>query len=197
MQILALFAALTGNPTFGAPVGAAPASTALVVPRGRAVLLDGRADAAEWADAATVSLSNGGRLLIKRDSAYVYVAVTVPAPRVFGVNLYLAPADTVGPYLNLHASAKLGERTGRGGGWPAWHWWNNVGWTANVARFNAFDGQRFLPDVAKEFQIALARWPGAAFRLSLDLESAHGTEQPLSTRVRVDGLHWVSGRLRE
>ena len=98
-------------------------------------------------------------------------------------------------YLNLHASAKLGERTGNNPAWPDWRWWNNEGWSANVARFNAFEGERFLPDVAKEFQIALTRLPAPGFRLSLDLETPGGTEQPLTAGSRADGLHWCSVHL--
>lgn len=167
----------------------------LVVPTGRPVLLDGRVDGTEWDAAARVNLAGGARLLLKHDATYVYVAVVLPAPRIFGVNLYLAPLDTGSAYLNLHASARLGERTGFASAWPEWHWWNNAGWVANVARFNGFEGQRFLPDVVKEFQIAIARWPGTTFRISLDLETSTGTEYPATTALRVDGKSWYVGHL--
>lgn len=167
----------------------------LLVPKGRPVLLDGRVDGAEWDDAARADLAGGARLLLKHDATYVYAAVVLPAPQLFGVNLYVAPLDTGSAYLNLHASARLGERVGSTSSWPEWQWWNNVDWAANVTRFNGFEGQRFLPDVVKEFQIAIARWPGAAFRLSLDLETPDGTEYPVTTALRADGMAWYVGHL--
>jgi hypothetical protein len=179
----------------GAPAQTTVASDSVTVPTGQHVLLDGRVEDAEWADAKVVLIAPGFRLLLKHDSAYLYVAVLPPQSRLFGVNLYLAPSDTILPYLNLHASARLGERTGIRTAWPEWRWWNNTRWSANVTRFNGFEGERFLPDAAKEFQIALTRLPGSTFRLSIDLETPTGTEQPLTTQLHVDGRHWYSLRL--
>jgi hypothetical protein len=176
----------------GLPAVATPGRDSVTVPHGRSVLLDGRVEAAEWKDAKIVQVTQGLRLLLKHDSAYLYVAVLPAEARTFGVNLYLAAGDTILPYLNLHASARLGERTGTRTSWPEWRWWNNSDWSANVARFNGFERERFLPDVAKEFQIALTRLPGPSFRLSLDLETPTETEEPLSTGPFVDGRHWYS-----
>ncbi|MEI7036500.1 hypothetical protein [Fulvimonas yonginensis] len=167
----------------------------LFVPRGLPVLLDGRIDGAEWGDAAEIRLAHDVRLLLKHDGRFVYAAVVLPAPRVFGVNLYLARDGAAGAYLNLHASARLGERSGYGKAWPEWRWWNNSGWTANVARFNGFEGQRFLPDRAKEFQIAMARWPRDGFRISLDIETSEGTASPVANSLHADGRNWYVGRL--
>src|SRR6202011_819812 len=154
------FALATSLFLLSLPPAATPGRDSVTVPQGRSVLLDGRVEETEWEDAKVVLIAHGLRLLLKHDSAYLYVAVLPAEPRTFGVNLYLAPSDTILPYLNLHASAKLGERTGTRTSWPEWRWWNNTGWSANVARFNSFERERFLPDVAKEFQIALTRLPG-------------------------------------
>ncbi len=167
----------------------------LRIPFGRSVLLDGNVRPAEWADARVVQLSSGARLLLKHDSTYLYVAVAPSAPRIFGLNLYIAPNEGAAPYLNLHASAKLGERWGRSGAWPDWQWWNNRDWSANVVRFNAFEEPRFLPEVGKEVQIAITRLPGSRFRLALDVETATGTELPLDQGAIADGMRWLTLQL--
>lgn len=61
----------------------------------------------------------------------------------------------------------------------------------NVERFNAFTGQRFLPDTVKEFQIALDRLPGTRFLLTFDVETLDGTELPPTDGPSQDGVHWI------
>ena len=165
-----------------------------LIPHGYSVLMDGHLDGTEWADACELSVSPTYRLLLKHDAAYLYLAVVRSTPAVFGVNLYLRLPDALF-YLNLHASAKLGERQGRYRAWPDWVWWNNAGWSANVERFNAFTGERFLPDTVKEFQIALGRLPGPNFLLTLDVETAVATEQPVGNGPVRDGVHWMALRI--
>jgi hypothetical protein len=165
----------------------------LAVPSGRSILVDGRVEAEEWRDARSVAAGPGVRLLLKRDARFLYVAVARTESAVFGVNLYLGAPHGV-DYLNLHASAKLAERRGRAGAWPDWVWWNNAGWTANVARGEDFERRRFLPDDAKEFQIALRRLPAHDFVLSLDIESAAGATPLLVDLPERDGLHWLTLR---
>lgn len=166
-----------------------------VVPRGERILIDGRADAAEWADACEALVTPEYTLLVKQDTGYLYLAVVRSTPAIFGVNLYLTTIEPRAPYLDLHASAKMGERVGRRGAWPEWTWWNHHEWSVNVARFNAFEGQRFLPDTAKEFQIALSRLPGRNFLLTLDVEKPDGTILPVTSGPAYDGMHWVAFRL--
>jgi hypothetical protein len=161
------------------------------VPHGRPILIDGRIGADEWGDACEIVVTPSYRILLKRDSAYIYLAIVRSVPEVFGVNLYLATPGSDSAYLDLHASAKLGERVGRHNAWPEWVWWNNRGWSANVERFNAFTGQRFLPDTAKELQIALARLPGKQFLLTFDIETVDGTELPVADGPVHDGMHWI------
>ncbi len=189
-RLAAVAAALLVSPS------PAPPGDALLVPRARLpILLDGKVEDAEWRDARSVRLGSGLRLLVKHDSAYLYLALDPGESKLFGVNLYLASDDTARTYLALHASAKLGERTGRRGAWPGWDWWNNAGWAANVVRFNAFEGQRFLPEVGKEYQISLSRLPAAPFRMSLDLEGPDGASEPVTAGPTADGLHWLTVRL--
>jgi hypothetical protein len=165
-----------------------------IIPHGHGILIDGRLDATEWADACEIRVTPTYRLLVKYDTAYLYLAVVRSTPTVFGVNLYLALPESTA-YHNLHASAKLGERLGRRDAWPDWVWWNNRSWSANVERFNAFTGERFLPDTAKEFQIALTRLPGSQFLLTFDIETTAATEQPVVNGLTQDGVHWITLRL--
>jgi hypothetical protein len=169
-------------------------ANALAIPHGRAVLADGRLEPEEWRDAREVPAAAEARLFLKRDDQFLYVAVVPTTPALFGVNLYLGEGDAPA-YLNLHASAKLGERRGRAGAWPEWTWWNNAGWAANVVRLDSFDDRRFLPDSAKEFQIRLDRIPSSAFTLSVDLERAQGTTPLRFDAPERDGLHWLTLRL--
>jgi hypothetical protein len=177
------------------PTDSTRPSTPLTIPVGRHVLLDGKVRDEEWSDARVVPLASGARLLLKRDDAYLYVAIVPTGTRIFGVNLYIAQDERATEYLNLHASAKLGERVGHADAWPEWRWWNNHDWAANVARFNAFEGERFLPDERKEMQIALSRLPGTRFLLTLDLENPGQVEHPIETGVTADGLHWLEVQL--
>jgi hypothetical protein len=161
------------------------------IPHGHAILIDGHLETTEWDDACEIPVTSNYRLLVKHDTAYFYIAVVRSTAAVFGVNLYLASPQSSSSYLNLHASAKLGERVGRRSSWSDWVWWNNRRWSANVERFNAFTGQRFLPDTTKEFQIALDRLPGTRFLLTFDIETPDGTEQPAAKGPIQDGVHWI------
>lgn len=167
----------------------------VVVPRGARILIDGRIDAGEWADACEALVTSEYTILVKQDTGYLYVAVVRSTPAIFGVNLYLTTFEPRAPYLDLHASAKIGERVGRRDAWPDWEWWNHHGWSVNVARFNAFEGERFLQDTAKEFQIALGRLPGRNFLLTLDVEKPGGTILPVTSGVSYDGMYWLAVQL--
>ena len=151
---------------------AAP-SGATVIPRGAHVLLDGRLGPGEWTDAARIALSRGDELLVKRDDRYLYIAVRAATPELYGVDLY---GDQGGEsILNFHASAKLGEREGKGSEWPDWSWWNNRDWSANVARGDDFEKRQFRRDEAKELQIALTRFRTKTLFVSVDVQSRSGT----------------------
>jgi hypothetical protein len=170
------------------------ATQAVTVPKGRLELLDGRLGSEEWRDARKVAVSPSVSLYLKRDNQYLYVAVEPKAPMLFGVNLYFE-TDDPHKYLNLHASAKLGERYGHSGQWPEWVWWNNNEWAANVARFNAFEGQRFLPDAAKELQISRSKLGRSRFLMRLDIETSSGAQDMPEIGVERDGKHWLELKL--
>jgi hypothetical protein len=164
------------------------------IPAGRAALADGRLESGEWADARELAAGPDVRLYLKHDDQFLYLAVVRAQPQIFGVNVYLGAADTA-DYVNLHASAKLGERRGRAGSWPDWAWWNNEAWAANLTRGVSFEERRFLPDTVKEFQIRLRRLPGREFALSLDLETSEGATPLFPEAPERDGLHWLTLRL--
>jgi hypothetical protein len=175
---------------------AAPGPTpSIAIPSGQSVLLDGKVDAEEWADANTIQLlPSGSRLLLKRDTRYLYVAITGET-NLMGVNLFIAAPDAAPPYVILHASAKLGELLASTTEGAKWDWWNNRGWSADVARLNAFEGQRFLPNQSKEMQISLDRLPGKAFMLSLNAESPNGTQSLIRDGRKANGIDWLSIQL--
>jgi hypothetical protein len=160
------------------------------VPKGRLVLLDGRLGPEEWRDARKIAVSPSVSLYVKQDEQYLYFAVEPKEPMLFGINLYL---DTGNPhrYLNLHASAKLGERFGHSGEWPEWTWWNNEGWAANVVRFNAFEGTKFLPDTAKELQISRSKLGKSRLLVRFDIETSSPAQEMPEKGVERDGKRWL------
>jgi hypothetical protein len=190
---LLLGAALAGLP-LRVTVGQEGIPRPVSIPAGRAALADGRLEPGEWADARELAAAPGVRLYLKHDEQFLYLAVVRAPQAFFGVNLYLGAGETA-DYLNLHASAKLGERRGRAGAWPDWAWWNNDGWAANLTRGVSFEERRFLPDTAKEFQIRRRRLPGREFVMSLDLETADGVTPLLPEAPERDGLRWLTLRL--
>jgi hypothetical protein len=174
----------------GSSLAQSPATQTVKVPKGRLVLLDGRLGPEEWRDARKIAVSPLITLYVKQDEQYLYFAVEPKEPMLFGINLYL---DTGNPnrYLNLHASAKLGERFGHSGEWPEWTWWNNDGWAANVTRFNAFEGTKFLPDSAKELQISRSRLGKSRLLIRLDIETSAPAQDMPVQGIERDGKHWL------
>jgi hypothetical protein len=152
---------------------AALASFVLAAHASTTPLVDGRIDADEWTGATVRGFDDGTRLMIRRVGKYVYIGVHVAKPDQFGLDLYLKQGPDV---VNLHASAKLGERKQVGGKFPEWQWWNNRDWVANVGRIGEFQPRvTFLPDEAKEFQIASQRFSGKEITLRFEKHGASGT----------------------
>jgi hypothetical protein len=116
----------------------------------RPVLLDGKFHLKEWQDARLITVSDSLELYLKQDRDFLYWCLRGRGQQLFGVDFYIAFRDSL---VNLHASAKLGERIYHNGSYGEWDWWNNQLWSANVARINSFQGQRFLKDEIKEFQL--------------------------------------------
>jgi hypothetical protein len=109
------------------------------VPQGHSILVDGRISMGEWTDAATIELGRGVQLLTKQHDDYVLLAVIFPKDSSGFVDLFISPDQST--IFDLHASAKLGERTtSTPDKWPDWVWWNN--WAANVSRVESFFDKR-------------------------------------------------------
>lgn len=138
------------------------------VPIGSPILIDGHLSKGEWADAAAIPLNDFAVVHVKQSAEYVYLAVELLKNNNGTVDLYLAPAD--GKIYDLHASAKLGERTLHGSTWPdEWNWWNNDGWAANVSRVDSWEKRTLLKESVREYQISKARFPGSQWRLMFEI----------------------------
>lgn len=141
----------------------------LRVPLGRPAMIDGRLDPGEWSGAAQWEAPGLARFHIQQTEGCVWIAMELTGAENGTVDLYLA---TDAGLVNLHASAKLGERRLTEGAWPTWEWWNNRGWVANTSRFDAFEKagpRRFLRETVREFQIRRDRFPGRRWRIMAEV----------------------------
>jgi hypothetical protein len=175
-------------------------STTLRVPTGKHVLIDGKVEANEWRDAVKLKASDDFELYLKQSSGFLYLALRPTAPKRFGVNLYFGKNEKA-PFLNMHASAKLGQRElgeneVNSANWPEWKtWWNNRGWTANVVRPDNFASRTFLDEEGKEFQIKLDTLGVKRLSLAVDLEMREGPRDLLLSAPEKHGKHWIMLKL--
>ena len=154
---------------------AVPGRHFIAVPRGRAVMVDGKISSSEWTDAKRIDLPHGAQLYFKQTEGYVYLCTQLAAGDSGFVDLYLSPSD--GRIYDLHASAKLGQQVLSEGQSAEWKtWWNNQGWVANVSRVDSFDEKRFLPESVREFQIEPTYFPGPEWRVMIEISVANGEE---------------------
>ena len=167
--------------------------TCIAVPRGKPVLVDGKLGPGEWGDARRVVASDSVAIYLKHDARYLYVAVQ-PAAAAFSVDLYF-DRDRGTRVLDLHASAKLGEREGSFGQWPEWVCWNNRGWAANVARVATFEPREFLADQVKEFQIDMRRLSGQRVWLSFEVQAGQETSSVPVEGAERYGRRWLALQL--
>lgn len=139
------------------------------VPHSRSsVMIDGRFEAAEWQKALLLKVNDSTYLYAQQDGKNLYICLrtATPQPAMVMVDFYLTQRDTL---LNLHASAKLGERKWNGTTYGEWVWWNNTGWQATVARLDKIEERKFLRDEAKEFQLRKSRFSDKQLRLMFDV----------------------------
>lgn len=142
----------------------APAPEALQVKPGAGgpVLMDGRCTDDAWRTAESRSLGNGVSIRFLKDASFLYVCVEPPADSFATFDLYLQTKE--GQFLNLHASAQLGERVRGEASWPDFTWGNNANWAANVNQFAGFDRaamrSRFANAIGREMQISRAKLGG-------------------------------------
>lgn len=118
----------------------------------RSVLIDGFFQADEWDDAASVKVNDSLTLYFKQDRENIYWCLRGHhrVIQLAGVDFYFQKGKTL---INLHASAKLGERVFNGSDYGEWNWWNNRHWVANVVKLDVPESRKFFRDECKEFQI--------------------------------------------
>jgi hypothetical protein len=182
-----------------APAALAQSST-VRVPKGTPVLLDGKVEANEWRDAARLKAADDFDLYLKQAGGFLYVALKPATPKRLGVNLYFG-RNGQAPYLNMHASAKLGERQLSeteidNANWPEWKtWWTNTGWAANVVRVDNWSSRTFLDDEGKEFQIRLDTLGSGLLSLAVDHENNEGVHDLIQWAPEKHGKHWIMLKL--
>ena len=81
-----------------------PPDGRISVPRGRAPLIDGRIDAAEWSGAFSARLSDGSTIRLRRDDRYLFLAIE--SARAGFPTVCTDSGDVVNVF---HASAALGR----------------------------------------------------------------------------------------
>ena len=125
-------------------------------------MIDGKLSDNEWTDARQTALRDGVELYIKVHEPFVLIAIALPKGRYGFTDLI------INENLDLHASAKLGERVRASqGNWPEWSWWNNDRWTANTTRVDDFAGPRLLKENVREYQIRRERFTGNDIRVEV------------------------------
>lgn len=132
------------------------------------VMIDGRITPGEWDRALAFKVNDSTTLKIKQDRQNIFICVHIAAvrPAMVMVDLYITDGKEL---VNLHSSAKLGERTFDSETYGEFSWWNNDYWTATVARLDKIEERRFLRDDAKEFQLSKSRFDSKEFRLMFDI----------------------------
>jgi hypothetical protein len=144
------------------------------VPRGKAILIDGKFSPDEWKDSAEIVLSDSVKLYVKTSDQYIYLCVRLMTAKNFGLDMYVS--DSTKEIHNLHASAKLGERQLKDNDYPEWQWWTNRDWAANVSRVNSFEERTFLPDEVKELQISKQRFKGKQWLTMFEIQTRDNTK---------------------
>lgn len=148
-------------------------SQVLKIPNGKNILIDGKISAGEWDDSEKVQVSESINLFFKADKSYIYIATQVAADKGSVTDLYYTDAAKM---VNLHASAKLGQRNFVGGKWEDWNWWNNSLWAANVSRFDSFEPRSLLKESAREFQIDKKLFSAKSTRLFFEITTFTSSE---------------------
>ncbi len=132
-------------------------------------MIDGRVEGVEWEESYTIQIKDSLWLYFKqdKDNVYICLAASNKVPLLTGVDFFITRNNEL---VNLHASAKLGERILTNGNYGGWNWWNNHMWSANVIRPDDWQSRSFLRDEAKEFQLRKSLFNSNQFRLMLAIE---------------------------
>ncbi len=149
---------------------AAQAQGSITPPRGSDILLDGKCVDDEWSDAKTVASNQGHSIRIKRSDRYLFMCIIYPENASGTFEGYLVSEKQPIP-LNIHVSAKIGDREWQGDKWPKWDWWAAEGWWSTPSRYNsAQEGERrFLRNPAREIQFDLDHFGRSGWKIMFDL----------------------------
>jgi hypothetical protein len=148
---------------------------AIHVPFGNYVMIDGHFKPMEWCDAARQTIPDVADIFFSQTGEFIFICIHFLQGRFGIVDVYLAE-DDASP-VNLHASAKLGERVLQGATWSSWDWWNNVDWIANVSRVVSFQDRTFLPEDVRVFQIRRSRFSGEQWQVFFRLTCLNDENQ--------------------
>ena len=158
---------LTSIPFLLAP---AQAQSEITPPMGSEILLDGKCADDEWDDAKTIASNQGHSIRIKRSDRYLFMCIDYPEDARGSFEGYLVTEKQTTP-LNIHVSAKIGDREWQGSEWPKWNWWAAKGWWSTPARYNSFrEGERrFLKPSAREIQFDLNHFGRTGWKIMFDV----------------------------
>jgi hypothetical protein len=149
---------------------AGQAQAEITPPIGSEILLDGTCADDEWNDAKSIASNQGHTIRVKRSDRYLFMCITYPENSHGVFEGYLVSENQPKP-LNIHVSAKVGDREWQDDKWPEWEWWAAQGWWSNAARYNSTEEgeRRFLRTPAREIQFDLDHFGRAGWRIMFDL----------------------------
>lgn len=146
------------------------AQSEITPPMGSEILLDGKCADDEWKDAKTIASNQGHSIRIKRSERYLYMCIVYPEDARGTFEGYLVTEKQPTP-LNIHVSAKIGDREWQGDKWPEWDWWAAEGWWSTPQRYNSVaEGERrFLSPPAREIQFDLDYFGRTGWKIMFDV----------------------------
>ena len=170
-------------------------------PSSAPILLDGRCDPAEYAEAESRDLDHGVVLHAVHDAHFVTLCATLPPDSLGTMDLYLqSPAG--GPITNLHISAQVGERTYREGQDPPWVWGNQSGWygppvafSGTVRRTDGTPRATFADSTGREIRLSKARFGSGPWKMRMELRALGPGKANVARVPTVEG-DWTVLRLR-
>lgn len=147
----------------------------LKIPACKNPLVDGVVSMEEWTGARLIVATHYMSIRLGKSKEYFYVAVASdqPTDSIGYVSVFISDSDN--RVLDLHSSARLGERALQNGQYPDWgtavfpddSWFNHSGWTSNYAWFKCQPAScatlKFAK--AKEFQIERKKFVGSEWAI--------------------------------
>lgn len=172
---LALLVTLLSDPQ---PVPAA-ATTAIVAEAAARPMLDGRCDDPAYQDATAHALGDGVGLFAVSDALSFTLCIALPQPGFAALDLVLEPE--VGGPVELHVSARLGERPWTPTVARPWTFEPVSGWFSPVTPYVAMEGAapRFRDVSAREIQFDRTQFDASSYgsRVSISALSPSAGER--------------------